>query len=393
MADTPEPTLVDGTKSHVRTYASDVATLTGKPLPAKVENVPAPAPKPIAAPVAPKPVDPVVAPVQEPVTIPEPVRPAPPTPIITPAFTLPINPEKAATIERLKAKVGQPAGPSPIHTYKSDFAEHVEEQRASPLSVLAAQQDAAKPAPVVLTAKKKFPAELVGGMLLILIGIAAVAAAYLYITRDRIVEEIFVPSLIFADERVSLAGSAEELRAQLANPPKAAELALGEVLVTYITYSTTTEGGKTTIELAASGGSLVDALRLPAPDILLRNILPESTVGVVRAGEETRPFFILKVDSYERTYAGMLTWEASMEQDLAVFYPQHPSEPATTTLESFRLSFVDAIVDNRDVRVLKDAENRTIILYGYRDKDTLVIARNEAAFSELLARLAATRAQ
>ncbi len=381
MADAPEPKLVDGTKSHVRTYATDVATLTGKPLPTKVENVPAPAPIPLPtpAPVAPKPV------------------PAPLAPTPAPAVTLPPDPEKEAAIERIKEKVAQPAAerPSPIHTYKSDFAEHVEAQKASPISVLAAQQDSARPAPVVLTTpKKKFPAELVGGVLLIVVGIAAIAASYMYISRDKVVEELFVPSLIFADERISLSGSAEELRAGLANPEGAAELPPGGVLITYITYSTTSPDGKTTIELAATGGSLIDALRLPAPDILLRNILPESTVGVVRAGEETRPFFIMKVDSYERTYAGMLTWEAMMEQDLSVFYPPYPVlETATTTLESFRLSFIDAIVDNRDVRVLKDADNRTLILYGYRDKETLIIARNEAAFSELLARLAATRAQ
>lgn len=381
MADTPEPKVIDGTKSHVRTYASDVATLTGKPLPPRVENVPAPAPKPLPnpAPVA-KPLEPVAAPsIQAPAE---------------PATSLPQDAQKQAVLERLKAKVAQPAaGPSPIHTYKTDFAEHVQEQRASPFSVLAAQQDAAPAAPAVLKEKKKFPAELVGGVLLVVIGIAAVATAYLYASRDRIVEELFVPSLIFADERVSLAGSAQELRAQLAAPDGAQALPEGGVMITYITYATTTDNGKTTTTLAASGGALIEALRLPAPDILLRNILSESTVGVVKARDEIRPFFILKVDSYERTYAGMLTWEATMEQDLSLFYPSYPAEPATTTLESFRLSFVDAIVENRDVRVLKDADNRTLILYGYRDKETLVIARNEAAFSEILARLAATRAQ
>jgi hypothetical protein len=53
--------------------------------------------------------------------------------------------------------------------------------------------------------------------------------------------------------------------------------------------------------------------------------------------------------------------------------------------------FVDAVIDNHDVRVLKDEQGRQLMLYGYRDKETLIIARSEKAFSELLARLSSTR--
>ncbi|HYD93090.1 MAG TPA: hypothetical protein VEB18_01380 [Candidatus Paceibacterota bacterium] len=379
--------------SHVRTYARDVATLTGKPLPKNVQN---------EVPAAPPP----------------PPPPLTPAPVPTPTVTLPSDPEKEAALTRMKARMVLPPEPkapepiaplppvskeplpqppltsSPIHTYKTDFAAHVQGSGASRISILAAQQDASA-APVVLPeVKKKRFGMIALSVFLIVVGIVGVTTAYRYATQQVVPPELFVPSLIFADERVAVSGSGEELRQKLGNLTEARELSDGGVVVTYITYASTTPDGKT-VNVPASGGALIEALRLSAPDILLRNIAPESTVGVVRAGSETRPFFILRVTSYERTYAGMLSWESTMERDLAVLYPPYPVEATTTPLTetAFRVSFIDEVIDNHDVRVLRDAENRPLMLYGYRDKDTLIIARDEQAFRELLARLAATRAR
>ena len=49
--------------------------------------------------------------------------------------------------------------------------------------------------------------------------------------------------------------------------------------------------------------------------------------------------------------------------------------------------FVDAVVDNHDVRILKDAAGRSLMLYGFKDQQTLIIARDEAAFTLLVDRL------
>ncbi|HWU24334.1 MAG TPA: hypothetical protein VN086_01100, partial [Candidatus Paceibacterota bacterium] len=141
---------------------------------------------------------------------------------------------------------------------------------------------------------------------------------------------------------------------------------------------------------------LIRSMNLSAPDILLRNIDDTSTVGVIRAGSESRPFMILKVNSYERTFAGMLAWEPTMAQDLASFYPPYPPAASTTATSSVAVAtppsttFTDAVVANYDVRILRDASGRSLLLYGYRGKDTLIIARDEAAFSALLARLSAS---
>ncbi len=56
-------------------------------------------------------------------------------------------------------------------------------------------------------------------------------------------------------------------------------------------------------------------------------------------------------------------------------------------------AFSDEVVSNHDVRIYHDVTGKSILLYGYWDQKTLIIARDPAAFTEILQRLATSRAQ
>jgi hypothetical protein len=134
-------------------------------------------------------------------------------------------------------------------------------------------------------------------------------------------------------------------------------------------------------------------------------------MGLVNAGGAQTPFFILSVDSYPDTFAGMLAWEPRMQHDLAPLFPLNASATflapesetatATTTATStptpqaspFTGTFRDEVVSNHDVRVYRDIGEQSVLLYGYWDKKTLVIARDPAAFTEILRRLATSNMQ
>jgi hypothetical protein len=274
----------------------------------------------------------------------------------------------------------------------------VDRKKASVFSVLAAEGDA-RPKPASKPLKPLALMPLALGMLFVALGGAGVFFAYRFASDMPVVPVIpSVPSLIVADERVELSGTGVELMHALADA--GAVLPEGQVLVAYTTETVETENGP--IRNPRAGGALIAALGLPAPDILLRNVAPESTAGSVRAGGEARPFFIFKVTSYERTFAGMLEWERNVGNDLAILYPSHPlsalPDSASTTLATTTpaqaefaeraAGFRDEVVANHDARVLYDSRGNSVLLYGYADKETLVIARNRAAFAELLRRLA-----
>lgn len=413
MNDTPQPQS-DKSK-YIRTYAKDVAMLAG----GGGAQTPPAAPKPVPQPTAPKPHSPPPAP--------KPVPPPQPEPLPTPSN----DEEREATLARLRQKVEEsrkamppppptpaprpipppppppvappppaPERPSPIHTYKSDFSEHIDQKGASSFSVLAAEQDA-KPTPAPV-AKRRNTGLVVAAIALIALGGAGIGGAAWYVIRTNTLPgaPISAPSLVFADEQVRLTSSGSDLLSELsalANEP----LPEGNVLVVYLVESTTDEKGNT-VETPLAGGALIRAMQLPAPDILLRNVTGESTVGVASAGGETRPFFVFEVTSYERTFAGMLAWERTMARDLAVLYPAREagsllpsatstaigtSTPVAPTAALPQAAFTDAVVANHDVRILRDTAGQSLMLYGYVGKDILVLARDEAAFTALLSRL------
>ncbi len=448
----PPQTSGDAPPQRVfRTYASDMAALGQKPA-MPTPKTPVPAPAPVSGPAY----NPSEAP-----RIVLPPKPAPSSgflsgvfgrkdadlkvtvlpssapsawasaPAYAPPSPKPEAEDRDSILARLKARAPEPLPPLPpvfpapkveaapppppaaapqaderLRTYSGDFSTRVDTQQASAFSVLAAQSDA-QPTPAATLPPKKTDHTLIfiiAGTVLIAGGSLALYYAYSFLKSEAPVE-IFTtepPSLLSGEETFALSGSGpaliDALAAEVSEP-----LTIGNVRVAFLEVSSTTPTGVVTEK--QPGGALIRAMELHAPDILLRNITDNSTVGIIRAGEDTRVFFVLGTNSYERTFAGMLSWEATIEEDLAAFYPAHP-EPlpvivATTTASStasatttppapaFVPGFVDAVVGSHDVRLLQDAHGRTVLIYGYRDQRTLIIARDETAFSVLLARVGA----
>ncbi|MBA3789469.1 hypothetical protein H0X32_03745 [Patescibacteria group bacterium] len=376
-AESERVAILERLKNKIESHREE-ETQSSENLPAIVPPEPLPAVVPEA--VIPPPLPP--APEIPQIPIPPAVPPPPP---------IPLPPSPGMIHDEL---------PSPFHSYSSDFADRIDEQHASTFSVLAAE-DTARPVAAPAPIKKRTLVPILLGIFLILIGIGAVYAAYIFMSAKGPISILpSIPSVIVTDQQVELKGTGVILMQALAHQA-AQSLPSNNVALTYIAVSTTTKQG--IVESPTSGGGLITALDFPAPNILLRNIDPSSTVGIVHAGSETRTFFILKVISYERTFAGMLDWEPTIANDLSLLYPAYPSVSVISTSTSASSSpiflpppasagqFVDEIVDNHDARVLRDTAGNSLIIYGYADKQTLIIARDEAAFTLLVGRLQASQ--
>lgn len=226
-----------------------------------------------------------------------------------------------------------PASPSAVsqysglQTYSGDFSDHLSSSGSSAFSVLAAEQDAQPGTAPRSERRAVTPRALIaiatGVVLLGLAGGGMYAVYQMVMTmRSAPIAPLTVPSIIFADSYRNISGTGPALIDALAasiNEP----LLSGQVLVTYLIASATGEDGSI-FQRPIGGGRLFTTTQLPAPDILLRNVRDEGSAGVVNTGIESRPFFVLRVDSYERTFAGMLTWEPLMFQDLSKLFPLHP---------------------------------------------------------------------
>ena len=266
-----------------------------------------------------------------------------------------------------------------LQTYASDFHDRMRDTHAATATVLAAEQDAGRSSHAAEAPKKGALPIFAGIILLVLGGIGLYYAYSWYIARQAPVF-IAAPALapIFVNERQEVAGSGAELLYALTQALDR-PLAAGAVRHLYMTGSST---------------NVFLALQLPAPDILLRNIREEpSMAGVVSVDAIQSPFFILPAASYSDTFAGMLSWERNMPRDLATLYPPYPITASTTIATSPSPGFADEVIGNHDARVYRDASGRALITYGYWNQSTLVIARDTAAFAEIVSRLATSRTQ
>lgn len=302
---------------------------------------------------------------------------------------------------------------APIHTYKTDFSDHIKATDASTTSILTADQNYEQPSEALRAQRSYAPLFFTIGALLLVGGVAGVFYAYYHNIQlsAPVATTQIAPSLITPNKTQEIPNTGTNLMQTLALTATNAQLPNGSIMLTYIKIATTTIRGATTT-IPAPGGYLIARLNLSIPPILLRNIAVDSTVGIIHAGAQTRPFFLLHVASYDATFAGMLRWEHNMPQDFTQIYPPYKTvrtEPspsthnasttASSTLSgnagqiSFNIpsqkitpSFTDEIIANHDVRILRNAIGQSIMLYGFKNKSTLIIARNPAAFIEILNR-------
>jgi len=367
----------DQPEKYIRTFAGDMETLKagGTPNLIPLSKPSVPKENPVAAPVPPK--------GNVPAATPAPAVPETPAPVSIP---IPASP---------------PPIESSIETYAGDFRDRMKETQASTVTVLAAEQDSA---PVLVQSSSQPESSpranilysIAGGILLIAGGTGAYIAYSRY--QTALAPVVLAPSIsapIFVDDREQISGNGATLLS-VVEKSVARSLTPNTVRLLYI---------------ASTTGSIFAALPLSTPGIVLRNVNAEgSMAGVINVEGIQSPFFILSVSSYSNTFSGMLSWEKLMPRDLAKLFPPYSvaivnmnitaTTTATTTPKTASTTpavpvqsaaFFDTTIANHDVRVYRDAAGRSVFLYGYWNQTTLVIARDAAAFTEILQRLATSR--
>ncbi|MFA6404668.1 MAG: hypothetical protein WCW03_01570 [Candidatus Paceibacterota bacterium] len=163
------------------------------------------------------------------------------------------------------------------------------------------------------------------------------------------------------------------------------------------------------------GQKMLEIMDILVPDILARTITDEWMMGIYSSQFGNKDVFIVATtDYFQNAFAGMLSWEGMMADDLKLYLPQSIQESiappinnvvststatttATTTIEStppiinkyftIKGRFFDAIVKNKDVRELRTENGDIIFLYSFVDSKKLVIASKESTLEEIIKRL------
>jgi len=142
---------------------------------------------------------------------------------------------------------------------------------------------------------------------------------------------------------------------------------VNSVLYTPFTYGTST----------LRTADLIQIFMPRIGDALRRNI-SDMMVGVYLY-DTSEIFIIIQPDDFGIAYSEMLNWESRMGQDMGVLFPK-----LFTHLMSNPSVFTDETYKNKDVRVIKNTAGEVVLLYGFIDRNTLVITANDKIFEAIL---------
>jgi hypothetical protein len=125
----------------------------------------------------------------------------------------------------------------------------------------------------------------------------------------------------------------------------------------------------------------LNILQVQAPRSLVRAFDPLFMYGIV--GGSPSAFLIIKLDSFENAFPGMLAWEQTLEADIGgLFVTRDAAQnlPADT-------SFIDTAIKNKDVRILRDEAGNTILLYSFYSNNLLIITDSIYTLDNIESRL------
>jgi len=249
-------------------------------------------------------------------------------------------------------------------------------------------------------------------LILFALGALALGAMYVYITGASSENSVTNPeeqagSIMFSEQTIY--GSVDdrqpyEVRALLLQAREGSSLTLGAIMRIIVTV---TERNPETLKETArplTTAEFFTTIGAEPPEQLVRALESIFFLGI-HAIDRNAPILVIPVTSYERAFAGMLSWEDRMAEDLAPFFTPIPPPPlsfsttdqtSTSTDTPLKVpadspAFDDEIIRNFDVRVLKDASGNARLLYAFPSRSILIIAESPHSFIEALSRLQAQK--
>ncbi|PIQ66663.1 MAG: hypothetical protein COV96_00235 [Candidatus Zambryskibacteria bacterium CG11_big_fil_rev_8_21_14_0_20_42_18] len=257
-----------------------------------------------------------------------------------------------------------------IRTFQGDVAEALEKQHESLVSIQRVEhlkkdsiQSSGKTAEV---SKKRieFTYLLLGSLLLFVLSATGVWYAYNEFVRKTSTPPIATPAnrFIYSEAELVL-NISETSREDFIKTLSSAleEVADGEVRHVVLEKSTL-EG----TELLPTS-EFLNILKSRAPGNLIRAFDPLFMLGAY--GKST--FLILRLDSFENAFAGMLAWEKDLNRDIG---PLLATAEIARNIEPGTI-FTDIIDRNKDARILSLYDEVTLI-YSFLDNNTLIITDN-----------------
>lgn len=266
-----------------------------------------------------------------------------------------------------------------LRTYQGDIQETLANTKGSITSIFTAEQSKKAgmdtPQQINGTETRNKIFVLIGSLLLIL-GITTVVSIYYFKSTETVATANQNKAIIgFTEEKIMPTANStqSELLSNILKEKQAFKLPVNSVL-----YLNTADEKGSPLNIK----SLIELLFSRIPAELGRTLDPKYMLGIY-SFDTNEPFIILTESDFGISYSGMLKWEETMVSDFASLFAI-PSGINITTFE-------DEALKNKDLRVVKDANRKTFLLYSFLDKNTILITTNEKIFSAILGKYNTSR--
>ncbi|MDP3763922.1 MAG: hypothetical protein Q8Q92_04795 [bacterium] len=276
-----------------------------------------------------------------------------------------------------------------IRTFQGDVAEAILKQQESLVSIQQAERlkggsvgSSTSASSEDSKRRRGFFFLLSGGIVLFILG--TVGAWYTY---NEFVRKTATPTVAMPADRFISANTITDLdltdasREILINAVSKAKENVEPGEIRHIVLRKTAGDGYPIL----STGEFLNILESQAPASLVRAFSPLFMFGALGQSPATNgasSFLIIKLTSFENTFAGMLLWEKSLAGDLG------PLFAASNLLKDIipGLAFTDLTDRNKDIRELL-LENQPVLLYSFFDNNMLIITDNIETLRTIFDRL------
>lgn len=314
----------------------------------------------------------------------------------------PLTAENSVNTPEIKTTSKQ----SIIRTFKSDIEEIIKQERMSSISISVAEQKKRQEnQPIATTADTETSRKrllLIVSVFFVFAGIGAFNFNYIKGKINPPTKKTNEISALITTDSVSEINltknkiSGKNLTNLLSELIRGADIRLNSIQDVNVTEdeNIVDKEGETKKEVDAK--KFLSLINSRMPNSLFRSLMSEYMLGI-HSWNGNQPFIILKTDSYENAFAGMLSWEKNMAGDLGALFSRNiPSsiEDATTTTEQilvYKKEFEDILVKNKDARALKDENGNIFLIYSLPDKETIIITSNTGTLVELFDRVIRSR--
>ena len=274
-----------------------------------------------------------------------------------------------------------------VETYAEDMAKVIENDKEGLIKkIIHGEEERETEKRNLSPESKKNRLFMLISFILILVSLAIFLFFFLKNEINTVEVEKQPAQIIFIDKSdfIEVGGLNKDKIAQtLRNVINATEVKPGGVEGIHLTIDKRTVGLKEFIALIE--GNLTPDVNFVSDNFLL---------GVVNNTAQLAPpsgkdfFILLKMRSIPDIFDSLHAWENKMFFDLHGFFGVDISAGTNYLLTA---NFEDAIIENKNARILYDKERNIVLMYVFADDNSVIITDTENAVHEIMLRLAASK--